>query len=78
MHEFGRIAPREREVMSGEKSEKISVVIARKGGRSSIPETSMMESSGRSVLVTPHARGMTGGIDRSAGLRRYLGRTRCR
>jgi hypothetical protein len=56
MHDFGRIAPREREVMSGEK---ISVVVARACGRSSIPETPMMEPRGRDVLVTPHARGMT-------------------
>ena len=56
MHDFGRNAPREREAMSGEK---ISVVIARACGRSSIPETSMMEPRGRGVLVTPHARGMT-------------------
>ncbi len=35
------------------------VVIVREGGRSSIPETPMIESIGRSVLDTPHARGMT-------------------
>jgi hypothetical protein len=35
------------------------VVIAREGGRSSIPEAAVMESRGRSVLDTPHARGMT-------------------
>jgi hypothetical protein len=49
MHDFGRNAPREREAMSGEK---ISVVIARACGRSSIPETSMMEPRGRGVLDT--------------------------
>jgi hypothetical protein len=36
-----------------------SVVIVREGGRSSIPETSVMKSISRSVLDTPHARGMT-------------------
>src|SRR3954451_10270617 len=36
-----------------------SVVIAREGGRSSIPETVMIESIGRGVLDPPHARGMT-------------------
>jgi hypothetical protein len=37
----------------------LSAVIVREGGRSSIPETFMIESRGRSVLDTPHARGMT-------------------
>src|ERR1700686_3678287 len=36
-----------------------SAVTAREGGRSSIPETPMMESRGRGVLDTPHARGTT-------------------
>ena len=36
-----------------------AAVIAREGGRSSIPETSMIESIGRSVLDTPPSRGMT-------------------
>src|ERR1700675_4856610 len=34
--------------------------IAHWGGRPSIPETLVMESNGRGVLDTPHARGMTG------------------
>src|SRR5215213_8242556 len=43
-----------------------SVVIVREGGRSSIPETAVMESIGRGVLDPPHARGMTaGGVARS-------------
>jgi hypothetical protein len=37
----------------------LSVVIAREGGRSSIPETPMIEPKGRGVLDTPHSRGMT-------------------
>src|ERR1700692_4023477 len=37
-------------------------VIAREGGRSSIPETSVMESRSCGVLDTPHARGMTGRV----------------
>jgi hypothetical protein len=36
-----------------------SVVIVREGGRSSIPETPLIEPISRSVLDTPHARGMT-------------------
>ena len=36
-----------------------SAVIVREGGRSSIPETPVMESRSRGVLDTPHARGMT-------------------
>ncbi|MEH2552378.1 hypothetical protein V1283_009023 [Bradyrhizobium sp. AZCC 2262] len=36
-----------------------SVVIVREGGRSSIPETAMMESIGRGVLDAPPSRGMT-------------------
>ena len=36
-----------------------SIVIAREGGRSSIPEAPVMEPRSRSVLDTPHARGMT-------------------
>ena len=38
-----------------------SAVIVREGGRSSIPETPVMESRSRGVLDTPHARGMTTG-----------------
>jgi hypothetical protein len=34
-------------------------VVAREGGRSSIPETAAMESRSFGVLDTPHARGMT-------------------
>jgi hypothetical protein len=34
-------------------------VVAREGGRSSIPETLMMDTRSRGVLDTPHARGMT-------------------
>jgi hypothetical protein len=34
-------------------------VIVRESGRSSIPETLMIESKSRGVLDTPHARGMT-------------------
>src|SRR5260370_33144732 len=37
----------------------LSAVIVRESGRSSIPETLMIELKGRSVLDTPHARGMT-------------------
>jgi hypothetical protein len=33
----------------------LSAVIVRESGRSSIPETLMMESRGRGVLDTPHA-----------------------
>src|ERR671918_576966 len=36
-----------------------SVVIVREGGRSSIPETSMTELIGRSLLDIPPSRGMT-------------------
>jgi hypothetical protein len=36
-----------------------SIVIARESGRSSIPETSAMESKRRGVLDTPQAPGMT-------------------
>ena len=36
-----------------------SVVIVREGGRSSIPETTMIEPIGRGVLDPPPARGMT-------------------
>jgi hypothetical protein len=36
-----------------------SVVIVREGGRSSIPETAVIESISRGVLDTPPARGMT-------------------
>jgi hypothetical protein len=35
-----------------------SPVIVREGGRSSIPETLMIETIGRGVLDTPHARGL--------------------
>jgi len=34
-----------------------TTVIAREGGRPSIPEKLMLESKGRGVLVTPHVRG---------------------
>ncbi len=34
-------------------------VIVRLTGRSSIPETSVIESTSRGVLDAPHARGMT-------------------
>src|SRR5436305_9368529 len=34
-------------------------VIVREGGRSSIPETSVMDSISHGVLDPPHARGMT-------------------
>jgi hypothetical protein len=40
-------------------------VIVREGGRSSIPEKSVIEPKGRGVLDAPHARGMT--IPREAG-----------
>ena len=36
-------------------------VIAREGGQFSIPETSVIDPRSRSVLDTPHARGMTTG-----------------
>ena len=36
-----------------------SFVIAREGGRSSIPETPAIDPRGRGVLDPPHARGMT-------------------
>src|SRR5438309_1465102 len=38
-----------------------SLVIAREGGRSSIPETPVMESISRGVLDAPPSRGMTNG-----------------
>jgi hypothetical protein len=37
-----------------------SLVVAREGGRSSIPETPMMEARSRGVLDTPLSRSMTG------------------
>jgi hypothetical protein len=37
----------------------LSVVIVREGGRSSIPEASVIEPRSRGVLDTPHARGTT-------------------
>jgi hypothetical protein len=37
-----------------------STVIAREGGRSSIPETAMIEPISRGVLDAPPSRGMTG------------------
>jgi hypothetical protein len=37
------------------RSRHISIVIAREGGRSSIPETALMESRSRGVLDTLHA-----------------------
>jgi hypothetical protein len=46
---LGRIAPREREGV-------FTAVIVREGGRSSIPETLMIESKGRSVLDHPPSR----------------------
>src|SRR6267154_845708 len=56
----GQIAPRDREGVSDEcEHAALSAVIARAGGRSSIPETPVIESRSRSVLDTPHARGMT-------------------
>src|SRR4051812_7832167 len=39
----------------------LSLVIAREGGRSSIPETPVIESTGRGVLDAPPSRGMTNG-----------------
>ena len=44
------------------------VVIVREGGRSSIPETAMIEPIGRGVLDPPPARGMT----RSGNFSRHL------
>ena len=35
------------------------IVIVREGGRSGIPETSVIKQRGCGVLDTPHARGMT-------------------
>jgi hypothetical protein len=43
-----------------------SVVIVREGGRSSIPETPVIEPKGRSVLDTPPARGTTVEVASSA------------
>src|SRR5260370_28142512 len=37
----------------------LSLVVAREGGRSSIPETSMIKPRGRGVLDAPPSRGMT-------------------
>src|SRR5216683_7718834 len=51
---LGRIAPRE-----CEPARLLSTVIARECGRSSIPETAVIEPRSRGVLDTPHARGMT-------------------
>ena len=57
---LGRIAPRECGVVFDENERAaLSVVIAREGGRSSIPETAVIEPKGRGVLDTPLARGMT-------------------
>src|SRR5829696_8012748 len=42
-----------------ENAKSYSVVIVREGGRSSIPETAVIEPRSRSLLDTPHARGMT-------------------
>src|SRR6185436_13348918 len=42
-----------------ESADTYSPVIVREGGRSSIPETSMIESISRSVLDAPPSRGMT-------------------
>ena len=42
-----------------EKEDSCSTVIAREGGRSSIPEAALMKTMARGVLDTPHARGMT-------------------
>jgi hypothetical protein len=42
----------------------LSTVIVRESGRSSIPETSVMESISRGVLDPPHARGMTAVLGR--------------
>ncbi len=55
-----------------EKANPHSVVIAREGGRSSIPETSMIEPISRSVLDAPPSRGMTGRcFRRMGGAQRY-------
>jgi len=66
MKNFGQIMPRECSLLSSS----ALCAIAHWGGRSSIPETAVIEPIGRSVLDTPHTRGMT--IDRVRdGLRRY-------
>src|SRR5712672_3257329 len=53
---LGRNAPRECEVA-------FTAVIVREGGRSSIPETPMIDPRGRSVLDAPPSRGMTATCD---------------
>jgi hypothetical protein len=45
--------------MRRENEDAHSVVIVREGGRSSIPETAVIELKSRGVLDTPHSRGMT-------------------
>src|SRR5258705_2197057 len=47
------------EVCGEDERATFSAVIAREGGRSSIPETTVMESRSRGVLDTPLPRGMT-------------------
>src|SRR5882724_4618878 len=54
------MAPRDREGVSANDDRATSpVVIAREGGRASIPETAVMESRSRGVLGPPPSRGMT-------------------
>ncbi len=52
-------SPDERSDIRGHSHTAYSTVIAREGGRSSIPETPLIESSSRGVLDTPPSRGMT-------------------
>jgi len=56
--------PRDREAAFVSTGTKLSLVIARESGRSSIPEAAGIEPRGRGVLDTPHARGMTGSMRR--------------
>jgi hypothetical protein len=59
MHNSGASRREIAEVCGEYERATLSVVIAREGGRPSIPETSVIEPRSRGVLDTPHARGMT-------------------
>jgi hypothetical protein len=59
LQNLGRSAPRDRGVTSEECERHSQPSSSGLTGRSSIPETSVIEPRGRGVLDTPHARGMT-------------------
>ncbi len=54
-----RASPGRRGERSDSNFKQLSAVIVREGGRSSIPETAVLEQRGRRVLDAPPARGMT-------------------